>query len=258
VPACVLIARQTSLSERAIPEPARGQSGPSVLITRPEPGASETARRIAALHRVPVIAPLMTIRRVSAELPDPRQLQAVIASSRNAVACLPSTHRRLPMLAVGDATAERALKAGHSEVRSASGDARALAALAKCACDPAGAPLLLATGRGQGTELEAALRKLGFQVVRHTVYAAEPVAALPETALRSFLDQELEAALFFSAETARVFVRLARDAGLVREVASVDALAIGRAAAEVLAPLRWRRVRVALRPSQDELLALLP
>jgi len=229
-----------------------------VLITRPEPGATETARRITALNRVPVIAPLMTIRRVSAELPDPRQLQAVLASSRNAVACLPSTHRRLPLLAVGDATAERALRSGHSDVRSAAGDAKALAALAARLCDPRGAPLLLATGRGQGLDIEAALHKLGFQVVRHTVYAAEPVAALPEAALRSFLDRQLGAALFFSAETARVFVRLARDAGLVREVASVDALTIGRLAAEVLAPLQWRRVRVALRPNQDELLALLP
>jgi hypothetical protein len=40
-------------------------------------------------------------------------------------------------------------------------------------------------------------------------------------------------------------------------LADVTALAIGPRAAEVLKVLPWREVRVALRPTQDELLALL-
>jgi uroporphyrinogen-III synthase len=142
-------------------------------------------------------------------------------------------------------------------VHSAAGNAAALIELVRRVCDPSGLPLLLATGRGQGLGVEAALGKLGFQVVRHTVYAADPVATMPEAALRSILDRQLGAALFFSGETARVFVRLARDAGLARELGVIEALAISGFAAELLAPLQWRRVRVALRPNQDELLALL-
>jgi hypothetical protein len=40
-------------------------------------------------------------------------------------------------------------------------------------------------------------------------------------------------------------------------VAAVDALAISRRTETALAPLPWRRIRVASRPNQDELLALL-
>jgi len=45
-----------------------------VLITRPEPGATDTAGRVAALDLVPVIAPMTIVRTVPAELPEPEQL----------------------------------------------------------------------------------------------------------------------------------------------------------------------------------------
>ena len=65
------------------------------------------------------------------------------------------------------------------------------------------------------------------------------------------------AALFFSAETARQSIRLLRRARLHEAVRTVDALAIGRSAAVALEALPWRRIRVAERPDQEAMLALL-
>ena len=63
--------------------------------------------------------------------------------------------------------------------------------------------------------------------------------------------------LFFSAETARQFVRLIRAANLADATLSREAITIGRPAAVALEGTIWSRVRVAGKPTQEEMLALL-
>ena len=229
----------------------------NVLVTRPEPGAGETAERLSFLDLVPVIAPLLTIRRQQTRLPASGEIQAILATSGNAVAALPLSHQGVPLLAVGDATAERARAAGFTEVHSANGDALALAALAARLLNPSNGPVLLVCGSGQGKALAEAVRAHGFRVPRRIVYAAEKVTALPPAAATALQADVLRAALFFSAETARQFVRLTEAAGLANRVRDVQALAIGAAAGVALRDLPWHDVLVAARPTQDELLALL-
>jgi uroporphyrinogen-III synthase len=180
----------------------------------------------------------------------------VVVASGNAVAGVPAAFHALPLLAVGDATAALARQAGFVCVHSAGADAAALAALAARHCDTKGAPLLLATGARQGTALAADLRQRGFRVLRRIVYMACPVTALPPAALQAVRDGTLHAALFFSAETAAAFVR-AVPPDLLSAFADIEALAISQRVGHVLRPLPWRRVRVAVRPTQDDLLALL-
>jgi uroporphyrinogen-III synthase len=232
-------------------------AAPGVLITRPEPGASETASRVSAMGLRPVTAPVLEIHTLPSRLPPAARLQAVITASGNALPALPTSYHRLPLLAVGDTTASRARAAGFSRVTSADGDAKALAALAEQICDIQGAPLLLATGSGQGEALATDLRVRGFRVTRRVVYAAVPVPALPEAARQALADGDVATALFFSAETARHFVLLVRRARLHEAIRTVEALAIGQPAAMALKVLPWRRIRVAARPTQDAMLALL-
>ena len=89
------------------------------------------------------------------------------------------------------------------------------------------------------------------------VYAAVPARALAPEAVAALRERRVRAALFFSAETARQFVRLAQAAELAAAVHDVDAVAIGRPAAVALQAMPWRRIRVAARPNQDEMLELL-
>ncbi len=224
-----------------------------VLVTRPEPGASETAQRLLALDYHPVVAPLLHIRRLEPALPE--HVAAVLVTSGNAVPCLPDGLHGTPLLAVGNTTADRARAAGFTRVTSADGDAAALADLARRACRP-GAALLLATAHGQGASLAAALRGDGFVVHRRAVYAAEPVERMPPAALLALEAGTLAAALFLSAETARAFGRLLPEP-LQPVLAGIDALAIGQPAAEALRFLPWRRVRVSAKPTQDSMLAML-
>ena len=230
---------------------------PSVLVTRPEPGASETAQKLLKMGFAPVLAPCLHIRRLPARLPASGLVQAVLVTSGNAADTLPLSHHGLRLLAVGDATAARAEKAGFTDARSAAGDAQDLVELAARLLDPAGAALLLACGAGDGADIARALRRRGFRVQRRVLYAAEPAPSLPDSAVAALKSNDLHAATFFSAETAGYFVRLVIQAGLAPALGATTALAISPAVALALAELPWRTVLSASRPNQDELLALL-
>ena len=228
----------------------------AVLITRPEPGASETAARIAAMDLTPIVAPLLEIR--SFPLRQPRgRIAAVLLASGNAVDPLPASMRALPVLTVGAATARRAARAGFTNVASADGDAVTLASLARARVSPNDGILLLASGQGQSLTLAAELRASGYPVARRVVYAAVPVAHLPEPAKAALAGEQTPTVLLFSAATARHFVRLVRRAGLLDALSRCDAITIGPPAAMALREVPWARIRVAAKPTQDEMLALL-
>jgi uroporphyrinogen-III synthase len=228
-----------------------------VLITRPEPGAAETARRVAALGWRPILAPALVLAPRPFAAPP---AQALLLTSRAAARALPPSDT--PVLAVGEATAAEARARGFARVEAAAGDAAALAEHAARTLDPAAGPLLLAVGEGYGAELAADLRARGFRVLRRIAYAAAPAPALPAEARAAMQrDGEVVSVLFFSPRSARCAMSLVKAAGLAETAARMVALAISprvaEAATRALAPLAWRAVRIADRPDQDALLALL-
>jgi uroporphyrinogen-III synthase len=227
-----------------------------VLITRPQPGAGETAARIAAMGLRPIVAPAMEIRPLPMRMP-PRPIAAVLLASGNAVDPLLAEFRPLPVLTVGAATARRAEQAGFTNVTSANGNAEALISLVRARLSPAAGTLLLAAGRGQSQQLAAGLRAAGYRVARRVVYAAIPVARLPEAARAALLNGQTLTVLLFSAETARHFMRLVQRAGLAGSLSNHAAITIGPPAAMALSEGPWARIQVAAKPTQDEMLALL-
>lgn len=228
-----------------------------ILITRPEPGASATAARVAALGLVPLVSPVLSRRAVKPVLPRPQAITAILLTSGGAIADLPPAYHALPVLAVGDATAARAQAAGFRDVASAGGGADDLVRLASMRLPRDARPLLLPVGRSQGTAVADQLRAAGFRVLRRVVYAMVPARTLAAPALTALRAGQVRAVLFFSAETAQQFVRLAQRAHVADALRPVDAISIGQPAAMALQQLNWRRVRVAARPNQDEILAFL-
>jgi uroporphyrinogen-III synthase len=226
-----------------------------VLITRPEPGATETAVRITALGLIPIIAPVLSI--IAKDIHPPDHMAAIVLTSRNAIAACPPSEHDHPVFAVGTATASRATEAGFSRVFNADGDAETLATLIADTLSPTDGSLFLPTGQGQGTDLMAALRKRGFHVIRQVAYQVVGLPTLPEAAMNHLRQRQLDAAMFFSTETARHLVRLLQAAGLSDAVCDVEAVSISERAAVALRLLPWRRISVAAKPNQDAMLALL-
>jgi uroporphyrinogen-III synthase len=99
-----------------------------VLVTRSEPGASETAERLSAAGYLPIVEPVFTIEALPAEIPEFDALAFTSANGARQFASL-SSRRDVPVFCVGARTAEEAREAGFSSVTSADGDANALAAL---------------------------------------------------------------------------------------------------------------------------------
>jgi uroporphyrinogen-III synthase len=225
------------------------------LVTRPQPGAAETAARLTALGFLPIVSPVLTI--TTRTVQPPNRFAATVVASRNAIeACPPSVHDR-PVFAVGTATAAQAAKAGFSRVFNADGDATALAALVAETLSPAAGTLFLLAPQGQGGNLAASLRQRGFHVLRRVAYRVDSIASLPQSVALSLRQRQVSAAMFFSGETSRHFVRLLRIAELVESVRYVEAVSISERAAMALRALPWRRIRVAAKPNQDAMLALL-
>lgn len=105
---------------------------PRVLVTRPEPGASETARRLEALGFLPIKLPLQAIKPLPVGAGAiPGDVAAVAVTSVNAIRhAHPELLQRLiglPCFAVGASTAVAAAKAGFSNVIEGGGDGDALA-----------------------------------------------------------------------------------------------------------------------------------
>lgn len=228
----------------------------AVLVTRPEPGARQTAALIEQMGLTAILAPALIVAPTSVALPS-RRIAAILLTSGNAIAAFGPQHCNIPVLTVGDSTAAWARAHGFTNVVSADGDALDLAELAARRLQPNDGALLLASGRGQGLALAAILRKQGHRVIRRVAYAARPAPELPAHAVAALRERRIAAALFFSAETAQAFIKLLHGAGLADSVQDVVAVAIGRRAAEVLQTLSWRRIEVARKPNQDAMLAFL-
>jgi uroporphyrinogen-III synthase len=212
-----------------------------VWITRARPGAEATAARLTALGFTPVVAPLLEVRPVKAEI-DLTGIDGLVFTSINAVAAFiaSSPARDRPVFTVGDATARAASEAGFATVRSADGDLTALAALIRT--DAKGLNLLHPAAAQPAGDL-AALVGDGADV--RTVAVYETV----ETDARPF--EAWHAVLIHSPRAAHALALAAPD------VVDRFACVISEAAAASLGPLPFAEVRVAAAPTEDALLAAL-
>ena len=151
-----------------------------VWITRAQPDADRTARRLADLGYEAVVAPVLTIQSLAFEPPAPATIAALAFTSANGVAAFAgfaSAFRNHPVFTVGAATAEAARTAGFTQVQSADGDAQALARLL---AEAAATGPVLAPGAAQPAADLQALTGPGVRILPLAVYeAVETGVAVP-------------------------------------------------------------------------------
>lgn len=233
--------------------------GLRALVTRPRQESEAVAAALATRGIEPVIEPLMQVRYLAPAAFELTGVQAILCTSANGVRALAraSGERQVPLLAVGDATAARARSEGFTSVESAGGDVSDLVRLAAARLRPQDGPLLHVAGNVVAGDLVGVLRERGFAVERCALYEAQPAVALSQTTVDALRCGSVDFALFFSPRTAATFAKLAAAAGVVDCCATMTALSISRAADAALFDLRWRDRRVAERPNQSALLAVL-
>jgi uroporphyrinogen-III synthase len=226
-----------------------------VLVTRPVEDGEETARQLAQRGHQALIAPLLTVRFLDGPEVELDGVQAILATSANGVRALARRTRRrdVTLFAVGPKTANEAQAHGFQIVKSADGDADALALAARSWVEPGAGALLHVAGEGNDGKLAEKLKE--FSVRQAILYAVDPVEKLPEEAAKALSREILDAALFYSPRSAATFRDCVLREGL--KVEKLVAAAISAAAAASLAPLVFRDLRIAARPNQASLLLLL-
>jgi uroporphyrinogen-III synthase len=223
-----------------------------LLVTRPEPDASETAARLNALNIETVVAPLLIAQTLTTTLPPADGFAALAVTSANALRALHDRGElprllKLPVYTVGDRTAAAARDFGFAHVASASGnfgDLVALLARARLA-----GPVLYPAARHQAGDLAKALAPHGVMVITAPVYEMTPTARLDGAADLGGLD----GALFYSRRTAETFVSLAPD---TTERSRLGMLCLSEAVAEPLMAAHFVRVSLADHPSEEAMMAL--
>lgn len=221
-----------------------------VLVTRSEPGASETADRLAAAGYMPIVEPVFTIEPVPAEIPEFDALAFTSANGARQFASL-TKQRDIPVYCVGARTAEVVGELGFSEVFSANGDVHALAELILSHLPPRRRLLHAGNEAGRG-ELAGLLSKAGRLASFISVFRPVPCAyAGPVLAGHVAGRDMFDVALIHSARAAAILAGFASGSR-----AHFDIAAISKAAAAPLAMIAGR-IEIAVSPDEQELLSAL-
>jgi uroporphyrinogen-III synthase len=229
-----------------------------LLITRPEPDAQRTAAVLRQNGHEPVIAPVLRIESVAAEL-GPGPFAAVIMTSANAARAVAQHPRRreltaLPVFAVGARTAEAAREAGFGTIAAADGGAAELVRLVASRFQARRLRLLYLAGEDRSGDVAGALAAHGLTVETVVSYRALVAPGFAPDFQAVLAAGPLDGVLHYSRRSAQAF--LAGAAAVLPDVLKIQHYCLS---AEVAAPLRaaGATVRVAARPEEAALVELL-
>lgn len=231
-----------------------------LLLTRPEPDAQRTAAALRAQGHDVIIAPLLRIEpAVEAQIGAGPWAAILITSANAAHAVAAYAHVTslcaLPVFAVGRRSADAMAAAGFADVTSADGNGSDLARLVAARLRPA-APLLYLAGEDRSGDLAGELRAHGFAVETIVIYRALAAAGLPPAAAQA-LTGGIDGVLHFSRRSAEVFVEAARAAGVLESALEAAHFCLSAPIAEPLVQAGATDIRVAGRPNEAVLLALI-
>ncbi|XSG81686.1 MAG: uroporphyrinogen-III synthase [Methyloligella sp. ZOD6] len=229
-----------------------------LLVTRPEPDAEALAALLRKRGHEPILSPLLRIEYLRPPL-DLYRAQALVATSRNGLRALERLSQRdaalrLPLLAVGSGTASLAREMGFEEILEGPGTGEGLAKLIAEKIDPAGGPLIHLAGETLAFDLKLALERFGFDVEAPVLYRSVPARALSAEASEALAHRTLDGVILMSPRTAQIFARLNRNNALA--LASLYCFCLSPAVATNVEGFGLK-LRVAAKPSQEELLALI-
>ena len=230
-----------------------------VLVTRPEPGASRTARRLEALGFQPVLLPLTETRPLPVETSIGADAIAVAVTSANAVRHAPraliASLAELPCHAVGKRTAEACRAAGFLAVTEGPGDAEALADL--IAGGVAGKAIVYLCGRVRFQAFEQRLTAAGVHVQPIETYDTTGMDYSDADVVARLSGRPVEAALLYSAKASAALVSLIARPALRQLFEKTQFLTLSARVAGPLEGIAGQAIGIASQPEEDALLALL-
>lgn len=231
-----------------------------LLVTRAEPDAIKLRATLETLGHEATVEPLLSVTYVENPSFDFADVQALIATSRNALRALRNHPARreaiaLPLFAVGRATAEEARALGFETVITGAGNAQALMNHIVSVVDPAAGLLMHLAGDRLAVDLAGDLEAQGFRVLEVVVYRTVAAKSLSEAVIEQLGMGEIEGVILLSPHTAAVYASLVRKAGLTASVRDLTHFCLSSAVARRLEALSLTDIEIAAEPSLREVLA---
>jgi uroporphyrinogen-III synthase len=218
----------------------------TVLVTRPEPGASKTAQRLVALGFDVQKLPLTKIVSLPFDVPS-TSFDAVIVTSPQALHDLPASLLGLPLYAVGQTSAAAARLTGFETVIAGGGDATHLIEIIRTIL-PASTRLLYLCGKVRRPDLEDALSDYALtaietydtQIIDHAALDLPP----------------LDLVMLTSVQSASQMSKLAVRPDLKSSFKSTHYLCLSQRIADGLTGVKPSHIHVTLKPDEESLLIL--
>ena len=230
-----------------------------IAVTRPQADSERTATALRARGHAVLVAPLMQVEPVAAEIRA--SWAAVVVTSANAPGAI-ATHParavliKLPVFAVGRRSADACRRAGFTDVITAGGDVRDLIRLIMERRADAANPLLYLAGEDRAADLIGELTAHGIAAEMAVVYRAVSSSFPPEL-VAALKAGEIDAVLHFSRRSADNYLAGAAQAGIAKQALAVRHLCLSAQIAEPLATAGATRIAVATRPDEASLVALM-
>ncbi|MEM9573739.1 MAG: uroporphyrinogen-III synthase [Pseudomonadota bacterium] len=186
-----------------------GATRPKILVTRPQPGAAQTAQRLSNHNLETLILPFTEMVRLAHQLDDSvlGNVSAVLVTSANALRhtddALLTKLQHLPIYTVGDATKEVALEKQFRTVESADGDARDLIKLVARRLE-ANASIVYLCGETRTDDVELQLGGRGFKVYVSETYRTKKVSQLTYEMCELIQHHSIDGILLYSSISARI------------------------------------------------------
>jgi uroporphyrinogen-III synthase len=228
-----------------------------LLVTRPEPDGERTAEKLRALGHTVMLAPLLRVEAVRADLEGAWDALALTSvNAMRAMADDPALERlqACPVYAVGGRTADAAFAQGFANVVSADGDLSDLVRMMKAQL-PAGTRVLYLAGEDRSGDLAAELAPAGIVVATRVVYRAVAVSELSADVRDALAAQRIDGVLHYSRRTAAIYVAGAQAADIAAEALAPAHHCLSRQVAEPLAVAGARHILVADEPTEAALIA---
>ncbi len=233
-----------------------------LLLTRPEADAERTATALRVRGHTVAIASLLRIEPVTDAEIGTGPWAAILVTSPNAARAI-AAHKRLaelqalPVLAVGERSAQAMRAVGFADVSSAEGAAGDLTRLAAERLKR-GASLLYLAGADRSGDIAADLAAQNFLVRTAVVYRAVPENVVPPAAAEA-LAAGIDGVLHFSRRSAETYVNVTGHAGLSEPALKRAAhFCLSAQVAEPLAQAGAVDIRIAREPTEAAMLALIP
>ena len=232
------------------------------LITRPLIDAQNLVENLPVCF-MPICEPMLRVifPDIKAEINEVNESenQAIIFTSSNAVRAVKDFGRlyNLKAFTVGEKTAKLVESAGFKEVVCIGANVAEAISYFDQEKEKLPRSLIYLRGNRIKKDLKSVLSVLGYNIEQIIVYKTEQVDSFSSKVRALFEQDQLKAASFYSQATAINYIRLATEFNLKENHRQIEAFALSEQIAEILEQIKWRRVNIAKRPTEKEMMELI-